>query len=540
MHCATHLWDTCAPEAVLCARGGRVTDLFGSPLVHCPSTPIGSTLNAFGVLGSAPGAPARAVHDSVAAAMRASPVALRVLERWAGEGVGVGSHAADVARGLDGAPLRVEWLSERLGDALGTSTRLRSYVADEPSAARGLMSDAVRLSLRWDAGAAEALPRSVFFKRVCMGELAHARAKAMSQPDKLRRDSRSFGVEVAFLGSDAAAELSRAGVPVPRTYAVESLPDEAEPIESRFALLVSDFAPADGWRQEWLLGGDATRAALGALAKLHAYFWHGSAFWRRGGAPAAELVRAVWASGGYVQPYGGMQPREQIIDLASLWERNRQRLGADFADMPELAGVDVGAIGARLQEVADAVAAEAHPFGAGGECAERAGRYRTLVHGDPKHANVFIRDGAGGALEAGLIDFQWCGFGLAATDVAHHLAAAPRADVLRDGGEAALLDHYHAELCRALGEFGAAGSAAEAARLFPRTTLQTQFEAATLDMCRIVFAYQWSRFTRAAPGDDPAKKNNNAYNKCVDSAAALVARCDALLRARSAARRAAS
>jgi len=33
-HCK--LWDTCAPEAILTAAGGRMTDLFGDPLRYQP------------------------------------------------------------------------------------------------------------------------------------------------------------------------------------------------------------------------------------------------------------------------------------------------------------------------------------------------------------------------------------------------------------------------------------------------------------------------------------------------------------------------
>ena len=106
-----------------------------------------------------------------------------------------------------------------------------------------------------------------------MGDLAAARVKALAAPKKLRRDVRSYAVEAAFLGSRACAELVTAGVPLPRAYRVELRPDEADPIESRFALLLQDFSPADGWRQEGALSPPAARAALATLAKLHAFFW---------------------------------------------------------------------------------------------------------------------------------------------------------------------------------------------------------------------------------------------------------------------------
>ena len=152
---------------------------------------------------------------------------------------------------------------------------------------------------------------------------------------------------------------------------------------------------------------------------------------------------------------------------------------------------------------------------------------RARRHGDPKAANLFIRGTAGGGCEVGLIDFQWCGFGLAATDVCHHLCAAADAVVLEQS-ETSLLDHYHAELVTALVASGAAAGAADAAaRVLPRSTLQAQYEAALLDMGRLVFAYQ---ITRANFG--VAALNRNAYNKELSSAVWLAKRVDGLLAAR--------
>ena len=189
------------------------------------------------------------------------------------------------------------------------------------------------------------------------------------------------------------------------------------------------------------------------------------------------------------------------------------------------------------------MAAAAHPFDAsGGGDAARASQFRTLIHGDPKAANLFIRPagsdpiagsdpaGSGEAVEVGLIDFQWTGFGLAATDVAHHLCAAVSTDALEGDGERRLLDHYHAELCAALAVEGVAGSATEAAeRVIPRQLLQSQYETAVLDMCRLVFSYQWSRFKESSSADS---LNRNSYNKDMRNAVWLVARGDELLRAR--------
>ena len=551
MHFGTSLWDTCAPEAVVRALGGSVSDLFGSPLVHGES-PLG-TSNAFGVFATSAGFQGRCgvQHGEVCAEMRACGELLGLLEPWAGAGTGAGAggpQAVDVARDLRGAPLSRAWLSRGLLPAApaggGGGPRLAGYSAPESGGVRGLMSEACRLILAWEGGGGEvggrgegegggapAPPSSAYYKRIVMGDLEHVRLKARTAPMKIARDVRSYEVEVGFLGSAACRELGAAGVPVPRAFAacLEPCPDDL--IESRFSVLLEDFSPEDGWTQGLFVTPEQAPTALAALARMHAFFWEGSAFWRRGGAPAAELEAAVWPSGAYWQP--DMQPPEQMDEVAAKWERHR----VAFAPAHE-------GLGARLQAVAREVGAEAHPFGSTGG---GAAGMRTLIHGDPKAANLFFRErpgGCGGELEVGLIDFQWSGFGLAATDIAYFLGAGCDAGCLSDDGsaEGALLDEYWARLLEALVEFGAAGSPSEARALFPRETLQLQYEAALLDLSRTVIAYHWDRIQNSRPGLSLAEvfeangtsMARNSYNKSLPVARWVVARTAALLERRAA------
>ncbi|CAN0498221.1 unnamed protein product, partial [Laminaria digitata] len=86
------------------------------------------------------------------------------------------------------------------------------------------------------------------------------------------------------------------------------------------------------------------------------------------------------------------------------------------------------------------------------------GRGRTLVHGDLKTWNAFfereggVKGGGGVATTAGervkFIDWQWCGEGLAAADVAYIICTSLEPSVLASEGE--LLAHYHAELSAGL------------------------------------------------------------------------------------------
>ena len=76
-------WDTCAPEAVLRAAGGRLTDIFGENIAHVPdpADPAGvGYLNAFGAVASGPGF--SFVHQNVGEAMVLDEGATKKLEPW--------------------------------------------------------------------------------------------------------------------------------------------------------------------------------------------------------------------------------------------------------------------------------------------------------------------------------------------------------------------------------------------------------------------------------------------------------------------------
>ena len=259
----------------------------------------------------------------------------------------------------------------------------------------------------------------------------------------------------------------------------------SDPIESRFAILLEDFAPSQNWRQHRLLSDPATKATLAAFAKLHGFFWRGSSFWQRGGGAAEQLERSVWRSGSYWQP--SMQPPEQLDQVAAAWSRHRDAFGPAFSEAKELAGIDLASLGMRLQRVVHRAGQSAHPFN-DPESSKKYSSWRTLIHGDAKSANIFLRDSREGQthVEVGLIDFQWCGFGLAATEVAHHILAAVDMESLSYDGskEVELLDHYYAHLVTALVEFGAAEDRETATGLLTRASLQDQYEVAILDMCR--------------------------------------------------------
>ena len=535
LHFKTELWDTCSPQALIDSNGGKITDLFGSPLVHSPDRPFG---NIFGVVASSGEPEVSKLHDELCARMRADVESVRrIFGKWMGPVVPPCPQAMDVARNLDGIPLSVQDLEKHILDQdSGKQGKLKSYSVPEHEAWRGMMSNGGRLHLDWDGqGLQEHLPTSVFYKRVVMADLAHARDKLTSAPHKLVRDVKSYQVETAFLTSKACQSLIQdTGIRINAVYGsdLRPVPDDLGPkeqLESRFSILVEDFGSADGWKQHWLHDKQETKAALETFAKMHAYFWAGSNFWRKNdGKLGEELTRSVWTNGGYMQPK--LQGLEQLAKIAEGWEKRYPTFKDALAKIAGISEVEnLNGLGSRLEKVANIVGEKAHPFGT---LEKKYDSYRTLIHGDPKQANIFFRKTNEGDLQVGLIDFQWSGFGLAATDIAHHISAAVLPSCVSYDGEKEkeLLDFYYECLKCGLVEFGVAATKEEVeTKTFPRSVLQEQYEIALLDICRMVFAYAWRRW-KAEAQPTPESLNRNAYNKSFESALWLICRCETLLR----------
>ena len=577
MHFGTSLWDTCAPEAVLRARGGKVTDLFGAPLTHDPERPGGGLINDLGVLATASGPSLKEKdargrdHGAIAAEMRADPTLVALLAPYSGpsgaDDAAFAAQASDVARCLDGSPLRVGEVGRAIastlcgGDEPGTLLR---YSAPESTAIRGLMSDAVRLELAWGDPGAAGMPSTAFYKRVKLGDLEYARTKAVTQPMKIARDVKSAGVEAAFLAcSEVISALAAANVRVPRCFRAELRPNAEDPIESAFALVLEDFAPNNGWHQERLLDPAQARATLSTLARMHATFTAAASAARNDrGALLASLERAVWPAGAYWQP--DMQPASQMTTVAAIWRDTHLPAFREAFQACLPAEVDVETLGERLQAVAADAGASSHPFGldqpSGAETGGAFAKWRTLIHGDAKAANVFLRASPDmpEGVEVGLIDFQWMGFGLGVVDAAHVIAASVDPETLGfadgdaegsfrlsregsggfdEGAAPALFAHYYDEFIHASVANGAAGSEEEARRTWPFEEASAQYDAAILDFSRVVFGYQWVR-VGASPASLAAAAdsyNKNSYNKSLPNAMWLVRECDAALRRRRAA-----
>ncbi|EJK58339.1 hypothetical protein THAOC_21549 [Thalassiosira oceanica] len=455
----------------------------------------------------------RATAAALVAGLDENVEIVKSLEGGLGDPTGP-SQCVDIARDLDGEPLSPEYLSTVLG------VRVDSYECPESEAFRGLMSNGCRI--RTSAG------DTAFYKRIEFASLKHARDKLKMAPGKLKRDVKSYEVVTSFLSSRACqAVIDGADVHIPRCLDVNMRPDHEDPIRSQFSIMLEDFSVEKGWTQRWLLDSeDEVKASLGMFARLHAFFWQGSSFWENGEA-ADEFERGVWPSAGYSQPT--LQSPDQWKEVAKGWAKHKLQCRSDLEQTSYWSN-----LGERLQEsVAEEVGHLAHPF-ANEALREEYSKFRTFTHGDPKQSNLFFRV-EGDDLQVGLIDFQWAGFGLAATDLAHFVTSAIHEDLLREDGEAKLLKFYFDTLTVHLVEYGAFDNAVSAAEGFSFDTFMEQYNIAVLDMCRLVISYNWRRYIPVTEGDEDGisrSMNLQSYNKNSKNAAWLMGKCDDLLRAR--------
>ena len=419
LHFVTELWDTCPVEALLNCKGGKVTDFFGAPLDYDPKRPFG---NVFGVVASLG---ASDLHDELCRSLREDgEVVQEVLKPWMGEDSKIPevSQAVDIARDLDGIPFGIKDLQEVLKGENPSSLSLVGYSVPEEDAWRGLMSTGARYKLEWEGKDSENQssqpPSDIFYKRISMAHLSHAQDKLKTAPHKLVRDVKSYQVETSFLTSEAAQSLAKeTGMRINKVFASDLRPvisdNPKELLDSRFSIFLEYFQKSDGWDQSWLLSAEEAKAALSELAKMHGYFWHGSDFWKKeNGKVGDDLESSVWPNGGYMQPK--LQGYEQLKKVRSGWEARYPTFEADLKEIPELDGVDIQSLGKRLEDVAPIVGKESHPFSEDTNESNQFQKYRTLIHGDPKHANFFFRKKEE-SIEVAIIDFQWSGFGLAAT-----------------------------------------------------------------------------------------------------------------------------
>jgi hypothetical protein len=368
--------------------------------------------------------------------------------------------------------------------------------------------------------------------------------KMLTAPGKVSRDVQSYLVEVSFLASEACQILSdpSAGigagietlvaVRVAKCYKAEVRPHEVS-IYSKFSMLLEDFSPSTGWYQTPLMSTTQLTAGIETLARFHAFFWNGGVHNRLLSDTNSRTVSdLVWPVATHWAP--ARQAPEMMSEIASIWLKNNYSDACTgFGDGSE----SHRNIGQRLEDVAVEVARECHFADTGtvaGHRGDRGHPHSTIIHGDAKAGNFFFNENLS-HMQVGLIDFQWCGFGLGATDLAYYIASSAGSESLDVHGEKelVLLQRYHTVLSMNIESLQKASTVNVHEISIPTfEQLVKQYEAGLIDICRIAFSYHWGRIKASPQAFTPERQamlGPCAYNKDTDVARWLVARCDALL-----------
>jgi len=346
-------------------------------------------------------------------------------------------------------------------------------------------------------------------------------------------------VEAAFLQSDLCQVFCKTSqVQIATPFDVEQDAFLDNPIDSRFELTLFDFKEEDGWKQYPHLGDRELRAVLKSLAEFHAFFWID----KRDGnleTPTFEKTKALAGSLWKPATYWhlGQQPKGQLDNLIPSWER----FLSDFEEELKILGAEqyikvLSTVGKRLKSVAQYVSQQSHGIiteGTDENCTDsveyiESFPYQTIIHGDPKAPNFFFRNrnSVDDLPDVGMIDFQWTGQGLCATDVAYCLAASGSSEILpiKDDFVPTYLHFYYDHLTKSLVKYKVATSIDTAASIVPFLTFQKQYENAFLDLARIVVADHWKSIRPENFRERKGKMSYNAYNKSLPVALWFIAR----------------
>jgi len=304
------------------------------------------------------------------------------------------------------------------------------------------------LSLQTSSG-----PRSLFLKVIAPGPLPEGATEA----ERLKRQGslKSYANECTFLTDPRFIQkLQSRGVRTPEILKVEV---EAE---ASFVTL------QECMTQDCVLlpvhPAARTPEVLHWLARFHGSF-HG----------AVPSEHGLWEVGSHV--HLDKRPPGELDKLPANVTNFCEAFAGEYAFFarPELRQV-----GARLQAVTRGVADHLRP-------GEHNKSHVTLVHGDFKGANYFLKREGGGV--AGF-DWQWTGPGIGATDLIYLFATGVEDSVVDD--YLASLRTYHQSL-------------EIPSEAYPFEALLSDFKVATLDYARWAFCYRLA-------GDTPEKYRQRA------------------------------
>lgn len=291
--------------------------------------------------------------------------------------------------------------------------------------------------------------------------------------------------------------------PLAVLYAKDVLGREAT---DRF-LLVLDSVTDDGQNYvhaDCLQLRDA-KQALSYLASLHA-----TALKKPG--LVAQAAKDLWPSGGWwsFAKRGGLSGLE---NTSSIWETVR----TSFASEMVQAGLTIdddkdagGSLAERMIRQAPYISAQLFE--------NVPESLKTIIHGDFKSANLFFQ---AESRDVVAFDWQWCGVGIGALDVAYFLNTSVSSDALAN--EDGLLRWYYDQFTTRLG--GLQNDDA-----YPFEAFERHYRLATLEYARVLLSNFWKDMTPASCATKFANTNCGLGYRSVPHVLRLMEKLDQGLR----------
>ena len=293
------------------------------------------------------------------------------------------------------------------------------------------------------------------------------------------RTRRSYACECAFYAlcprvDEITGRVESGGDDVPGVLFAEG-----ESSGDTFTIVAQDLGKSTPSQSLGMNAVDATDA-LEMLARFHAKWW-------RGLPDSPPLPPEFWPLGGY------WTLDKRAADLDRIESHFEALCEAFRDDDPDglVAACRIGELGRNLRRYAHAL----HRLTSSSSS-------ETVVHGDFKAANI-IRDVASGAMK--MIDFQWCGLGSPARDLAYYFCTSASEEVLAE--KERFIKVYHDELTKALRARGSPEAVA-AADAFTLDKLESYFVLHHVDYTRFTMGAMWGTVTPAT-----LQQNANAHNQ---------------------------
>ncbi|KAF1323979.1 Bisphosphate nucleotidase, partial [Globisporangium splendens] len=423
---ATKRWDICAMEPLLEAIGGSLVDKKGCVYAY---DPLGDPQfdNEYGLIVSLDAATTNHV--------------LEIMTK------------IELLRTFDGDKMTPAWLSHHV---FHDACTVVSCDVVPKSIHLGKHSSVMKLRVE----TTESTTTTLFVKRYVKYELPPR------SETHWRRDLFSYRTEARFY-SHFYEELRREVQLIKPLAVLYGKDADGNETTDRFVVFLESVDEFDGTFRKYVhadcLGIEDAKSALMYLAKLH-----GAAL------KQPELMHQaaenLWSSGGWWSY--AKRGRQELENAPSVWTSVLLNFASELDDAEDNASL--ADLGERMVQHAAYISSELFE--------KSPASLQTIVHGDFKSANLFFENSS---REVVAFDWQWCGIGIGALDVAYLLNTSVSMDAL-ENDEEQLLRFYYDQFIQQVQREGIE---------YSFEAFKRHYVLATLEYARVLISSFWKNMT---------------------------------------------